>query len=209
MGNKPGRVFCVWQVLLYKIVPKNLGACKPTFYILFIHHIWGETVLWDAVFIIQTSDRMQYFTILQYKLHSLNIQDDGMHAWAFSETVKKISKITHTASRFSTILTSAKWMNNYRDTLQHSKEFIMFIMFIIIIIFLFDGFITMCNLRKRLIRAAFWVLLQAVFMNDWKQTAQQLKLQERQRTINKINIIRWTIYRDNNFHSRRQVLKCL
>ena len=32
---------------------------------------------------------MQYFTILQYKLHSLNIQDDGMHAWAFSETVKK------------------------------------------------------------------------------------------------------------------------
>ena len=129
------------------------------------------------------------------------------HAWAFSETVKKISKITHTASRFATILTSAKWMNNYRVTLQQSKEFIMFIMFIII--FLFDGFITMCNLRKRLIRAAFWVLLQAVFMNDWKQTAQQLKLQERQRTIIKINIIRWTIYRDNNFHSRRQVLKCL
>ena len=129
------------------------------------------------------------------------------HAWAFSETVKKISKITHAASRFATILTSAKWMNNYRVTLQQSKEFIMFIMFIII--FLFDGFITMCNLRKRLIRAAFWVLLQAVFMNDWKQTAQQLKLQERQRTINKINIIRWNIYRDNNFHSRRQVLKCI
>ena len=129
------------------------------------------------------------------------------HAWAFSETVKKISKITHAASRFATILTSAKWMNNYRVTLQQSKEFIMFIMFIII--FLFDGFITMCNLRKRLIRAAFWVLLPAVFMNDWKQTAQQLKLQERQRTINKINIIRWNIYRDNNFHSRRQVLKCI
>ena len=78
---------------------------------------------------------MQYFTILQYKLHLLDIQDDGMHAWAFSETVKKISKITHTASRFSTILTSAKWMNNYRVTLQHSKEFIMFITFIIIIFF--------------------------------------------------------------------------
>ena len=31
-------------------------------FILFIHHIWGETVLWGAVFIIQTSDRMQYFT---------------------------------------------------------------------------------------------------------------------------------------------------
>ena len=30
-------------------------------------------------------------------------------------------------------------------------------------------------------------------------------------TINKINIIRWNIYRDNNFHSQREVLrvKCL
>ena len=46
-------------------------------------------------------------------------------------------------------------------------------------------------------------------LNDWKQTAQWLKLQERLLTINKRNITRWNIYRDNNFHSRRQVLKCL
>ena len=58
------------------------------------------------------------------------------HVWAFSENVKKISKITHTATRFSTILTSAKWMNSYRVTLQQSKEFIMFIMFIIIFFYL-------------------------------------------------------------------------
>ena len=73
--------------------------------------------------------------------------------------------------------------------------------------FLLNGFITMCNLKKRLIRAAFWVLLQAI-MNDWKQTAQRLKLQERLLKINKGNIIRWNIYRDNNLHSRGQVLKC-
>ena len=47
------------------------------------------------------------------------------------------------------------------------------------------------------------------FMNGWKQMAQRLKLQERLLTINKRNIIRWNIYRDNNFHSRRQGLKCL
>ena len=92
-------------------------------------------------------------------------------------------------------------VNINRVTLQHNKEFIMFI-------FLFNGFITMCNLKKRLTRAAFWVLLQAS-MNDWQQTEQRLKLQERLLTINKRNIIRWNIYRDNNFHSRRQVLKCL
>ena len=139
-------------------------------------------------------------------MHSVNIQDD--QSWALSETMQKISKITYTASRFS-LLTSPKfavravwsvWMNISRVTLQHNKELIMFI-------FLFNAFITMCNLKKRLIRAAFWVLLQAVFINDWKQTAQWLKLQEKLLTINKrnINISRWNIYRDNNFHSRRQV----
>ena len=66
----------------------------------------------------------------------------------------------------------------------------------------------MCNLL-RFIRATFWVLLQAMFMSDWKQTAQRLKLQKRQLAINKRKIIRWNIYRDNNFHLRRQVLKCL
>ena len=74
--------------------------------------------------------------------------------------------------------------------------------------FLCNGFITMCNLKKRLIRAAFWVLLQAMFVNEEnKRHVRRLKLQEILLTINQRNIIRWNIYRDNNFHSRRQVLK--
>ena len=40
-------------------------------------------------------------------------------------------------------------------------------------------------------------------------TNKRLKLQERLLTITKINIIRWNIYKDNNFHLRRQVLTCL
>ena len=68
-------------------------------------------------------------------------------------------------------LCSSVWMNINRVTLQHNKEFIMFI-------FLFNGFITMCNLKKRLIQVAFWVLLQLMFMNDWKQTAHRLKLED-------------------------------
>ena len=35
------------------------------------------------------------------KLHSFNIQNRTKHAWAFSKTVEKISKITYTASRLS------------------------------------------------------------------------------------------------------------
>ena len=43
----------------------------------------------------------------------------------------------------------------------------------------------MCNLKKHLIHAAFWVPLQVMFMNEWKQMAQWLKSQERLPTINK------------------------
>ena len=149
LENKSGRIFCVRQVYFTKSCQQVWGRVNQPF-ILFIHHIWGETVL----FIIQTSDRMQYFTIFQDKLHSVNIQDDQW--WAISETVQKISNITYTASRFSLLtnlqceLWSSVQMNIDRVTLQHNKEFIM-------LIFLFKGFITMCNLEKRLIRAAFWV----------------------------------------------------
>ena len=70
---------------------------------------------------------MQYFIIFQDNLYSVNIQDD--QTWAFSESVKKNSKITFTASRFS-LLTSAKIaVNINRVTLQHNKEFIMLIFF--------------------------------------------------------------------------------
>ena len=54
-----------------------MRANQP-FIFFFIHHswqIWEERVLWEAVFIIQTSYKMQYFTIFQDKLHSFNIQD--------------------------------------------------------------------------------------------------------------------------------------
>ena len=90
LENKSGRIFCVWQVYFTKHC-QHLGTCNPTFYT-FIHHIWGETVPWGAVFIIQTSDRMQYFTILQYKLHSFNIQDDRSTRGLLPKPLKKFPK---------------------------------------------------------------------------------------------------------------------
>ena len=42
---------------------------------------------------------MRYFKIFQDKLHPVNVQDD--QSGAFSETVQNISKVSHTASRFS------------------------------------------------------------------------------------------------------------
>ena len=43
-------------------------------------------------------------------------------------------------------------------------------------LFFVNGFITMCNLKRRLMRAVFWILLQAMFMIDWKQTAKRWQL---------------------------------
>ena len=87
LENKSGPIFCFRQVYFTKSCQQIWGSVNQSV-MLFIHHIWGETVLC----IIQTLDRMQYFTIFQDKLHSVNIQDD--QSWAFSETVQKISKIT-------------------------------------------------------------------------------------------------------------------
>ena len=74
---------------------------------------------------------------------------------------------------------------------------------------LFMVLLLVCVIFKSVwyLRAAFWVLLHAMFIYVWKQAAQRLKLRERLLTINKINIIQWNMYRDNNFHSRSQVLR--
>ena len=91
LENKSDRIFCVRQVYFTKSCQQVWGRVNQPF-ILFIHHIWGETVPWGAVFIIQTSDRMQYFTILQYKLHSFNIQDDRSTRGLLAKPSKKFPK---------------------------------------------------------------------------------------------------------------------
>ena len=117
------------------------GVCKPTIYTFHASQLRRNSTIYHT-----DLGQNAVFTIFQDKLHSDNIRIDQSRA--FSETVQKISKITCTASRFS-LLTSAKFaMNINRVTLQHNKDFTMFI-------FLFKGFTTMCNLKKRLIRAAF------------------------------------------------------
>ena len=86
LENKSGQSFAFDKFTLQNLANKSEAVNQP--FILFIHHIWGETVL----FITQTSHRMQYFTIFWEKLHLVNIQEDQL--WAFNETVRKISKIT-------------------------------------------------------------------------------------------------------------------
>ena len=75
-----------------------------------------------------------------------------------------------------------------------------------------NGFITMCNLKKRLIRSAFWVLLQAMFMNGWNQTAKRWKLHfwDYQQSIKKYNSVEH-LQRKHFIHENKwdRVFKCL
>ena len=91
LENESGRIFCVRQVYFTKSCQQVWVSVNQPF-ILFIHHIWGETVLWGAVFIIQPADIMKYFTILQYKFHSLNIQDDESTRGLLAKSLTKFSK---------------------------------------------------------------------------------------------------------------------
>ena len=84
LENKSRRIFGVQQVYLTKSYHQIWVRVNQHF-ILFIRHTWDETVIWGAVFIIQTSDKMQYFTIFQDKY-----SEPSKHAWAFSKTVQKI-----------------------------------------------------------------------------------------------------------------------
>ena len=102
--NKSGPIFCVRQVynLFYKILLTSLGTCKPTFYTFYTS---SEVKQYHEALFLSYRPRTDHNFAIQIVL----IQHSGRskHAWAFTETVKKISKITYTACRFS-LLTSAK-----------------------------------------------------------------------------------------------------
>ena len=73
LENKSGRIFRVRQVYFTKSCHQIWECTKPIFYTFYTSPLrWNSTI----VFIIRTSDRMQYFTIFQDKLQSVNIQGD-------------------------------------------------------------------------------------------------------------------------------------
>ena len=111
LENKSGRIFCVRQVYL----PTNLGASKPTFYTFYTSHLrWNSTL--RRCFYHTDLGQKAVFHYFAIQISLIKYSGRWKHAWAFSEIVKKNFKITYTASRFS-LLTTAKWMNNYRVTL--------------------------------------------------------------------------------------------
>ena len=93
LQNKSGRIFCVRRVYFTKSCQQIWGRVNQPF-ILFIRQISGETVRTMRGCFYLFHNFARQVALIQYSGRS-------KHAWAFGETVKKISKITYTDSRFS------------------------------------------------------------------------------------------------------------
>ena len=163
LENKSGRILLRSTGLLYKFLPTNQGVFKPTFYNFYTSHLrWNSTTYRP-----RTECSISQFVKTNCTQSIFRTINRGQ----FSETVQKISKITHTASWLSFLwcelsVSSSVWMTFNKVTLQLNNEFI-----IIIFGFLMVSGITMCNLIKRLIRATFFSTPASDVHERWKQTA--------------------------------------
>ena len=130
LENKSSRIFCVRQVYL----PTNLWACKPTFYTFYTSHLrWNSTL--RRCFYHTNLGQNAVFHNSAIQISLIKYSGRWKHTWAFSEIVKKNFQnhlYGQPALTFET-LTTAKWMNNYRVTLQHNKEFVMFIFYLMVL----------------------------------------------------------------------------
>ena len=128
---------------LYKMLPTNLGACKPTFYTFHTSDLrWNSG--YEALFL-SYRPRTECSSSHLFNTNCTHLYSGRWkHAWAFSESVKKKipkSPIRPAGSHF--LLTPnlqwelSVWMKVNRVTLHHSKDFFLL---------LFNDFRTMCNL---------------------------------------------------------------
>ena len=91
-GKKIRPTFLRSTSLLCKILSTNLGACKPIFYTIYTSHLRWDSTMRSMRHCFYHADRMQYFTILQYKLHSFSIRDDRSTRGLLAKKLKKNQK---------------------------------------------------------------------------------------------------------------------
>ena len=105
--------------LLNKILPTNLGACKPTFHTFYTSHLRWNSNMRRCFYHTDLRQNAVFHNFLR-KIALIQYSEPSKHAWALS-------------NRFS-LLTSAKFsVNIKRIALQHNKEFIVFIVYLMVL----------------------------------------------------------------------------
>ena len=106
LKNKSGRIFGVWQVYFTKSCQQVWGRVNQHLYTFYTSHLkWNSTM--RLCFYHTALGQNAVFHNFSIQIAIIQYSGWWKHAWAFSETVKKISKITYTGGRFS-LLTTAK-----------------------------------------------------------------------------------------------------
>ena len=145
LENKSGRIFAFDKFTLQNLA--NKSGCVQTNLLYFLYITSEVKEYYEALFLSYRPQTIgSQFHNFSRQIAFIQYSGPSKHAWAFSETVQKNSKITYQVCK--EILTELRF-NIIKNLL---------------CLFFIDSFMTMCNLKKRLIRAA--VLLQAMFMND-------------------------------------------
>ena len=116
--------------LLYKILPTNLGADKPTFYIIYTSHLrWNST----SRHCFYHTDLRQNAVVHNFAIKISVIQYSGRskHAWPLAKPLKKFQNHLYDqlVLTFAVRAVASVWMNINSVTLHHNKEFFMFIFY--------------------------------------------------------------------------------
>ena len=85
--------------LLYKILPTNLGACRPTFYIIYTSQLRWNSTMRHCFYHTDLGQQNAVFHNFAIQIAIIQYSGRSKHAWALAKPLK-ISKITYTASRF-------------------------------------------------------------------------------------------------------------
>ena len=101
--------------LLYKLLPTSLGTCKPTFYTFYTSHLRWNSTMRRCFY---RTDLGQNAVFHNFAILIALIQYSGWskHAWAFSETFKKISKLVLTFFKHQNRLFKLRLIDLYAST---------------------------------------------------------------------------------------------
>ena len=142
LESKSGRIVLRSTSLLYKILPTYLGACRPTFYTFNKSHLRWNSTMRRCFLSYRPRTECSVSQFCNTNCTHKNIQERWKHAWTFSETVKNISKITYTASRYSLWQAPNEW------TITELRFHI--IKNLLCLFFIYWFYNWMCKLQKRL-----------------------------------------------------------
>ena len=118
--------------LLYKILPTNPGACKPTFYTIYTSHLRWNSTMRHCFYHTDLAQQNAVFQNFAIQIAIIQHSGRSKHAWALAVNRWK-NFLNHLYGQpvltFTVLAVASVWMNIDTVTLQHNKEFIMFIFY--------------------------------------------------------------------------------